>query len=158
MSWQLGSQQDSRLCRRELQHIYGSLSCQKAERFLEMLEAEVEAEIPINPPPEFSPASWEQVRQLEGACIRFAPHTHSHRILSQLPEDQARFELSRSLEVINTETRFGIPVLAYPVGLPNCYGFREMRLAESIGFTGAFTACNGYSALAESKRISWPAL
>ena len=154
LNWPLGSHQEQLHTRRELQSIGAALPGEKADHFLRVLEAAVGIQIPETPPKEFSPASWDQVRQLESAGVRFAPHTHSHRILSRLPETEVRFELSRSLEIIMEETRFGLPVLAYPVGMEQHFGLREMRLAESMGFSAAFAVCGDYVRWGESKVAS----
>jgi len=154
LNWPLGSHQEQLHTCRELQAIGAALQEEEIGHFLSILEAAVEVQLPETPPKEFSPASWDQIRQLESAGIQFAPHTHSHRILSQLPETEVRFELSRSLEIIMEETRFGLPVLAYPVGMEQHFGLREMRLAESMGFSAAFAVCGDYARWGESKVAS----
>ena len=154
LNWPLGSHKERLHTRRELQAIAAALPGEKIDLFLRTLEAAVGVELPETPPTEFSPASWDQVRQLENAGVRFAPHTHSHRILSRLQEVEVRFELSRSLEIVMTETRLGLPVLAYPVGMEQHFGLREMRLAESMGFSAAFAVCEDYARWGDSKVAS----
>jgi protein-tyrosine-phosphatase/peptidoglycan/xylan/chitin deacetylase (PgdA/CDA1 family) len=145
LKWPLVSQLERMNTRRELQAICASFSGEEIDDFICSLQAAVGVELPHIPPVEFAPANWEQVRQLESAGVRFAPHTHTHRILSRLQEAEVRSELGRSLEIIMAETHHGLPIFAYPVGMEQHFRFREMHLAENMGFSAAFVVCNDYN-------------
>jgi protein-tyrosine-phosphatase/peptidoglycan/xylan/chitin deacetylase (PgdA/CDA1 family) len=150
LKWPLGNKFEKLTTRRELQAICATLPGQNSEWFLHALEDAVGVELPDTPPREFSPATWDQVRLLEKSGVRFAPHTHSHRILSRLQESEVRYELSRSLEILVAETSYGLPVFAYPVGMEQHFGLREMRLAEEAGYAAAFAVLENYTQWSES--------
>jgi len=142
--WPTGSAQERRSARRELQAIAAAMSSEQLPSFLSSLEAAVGIKLPRNAPEEFQPASWDQVRSLEAEGVRFAPHTHSHRILSRLSEEGVRSELQRSLDRIRSCTRQAMPVMAYPVGMEAHFGTREMTLAKGLGYAAAFSVCGEY--------------
>lgn len=154
LQWPLGNKLERLATRRELQAICANLPGAKIDRFLHTLEKAVGTEIPEHPPKQFSPATWEQVRQLEDSGISFAPHTHSHRVLSRLQEAEVRTELGRSLAIVMAETRSALPVLAYPVGMERQFGLREMRIAEESGYSAAFAVLEDYARWRESRVAS----
>jgi len=154
MQWSMATPQERLGSRRELQAICAAMPGEETEVFLHALASAVGVELPETPPEEFSPASWDQVRQLENAGVRFASHTHTSRILSRLQKAEVYTELHRSLEMIQAETRFALPVLTYPFGITPHFGLREMRLAESAGYSAAFAVGDHYVCLEESSSSS----
>ena len=151
LSWPLNNTKERLYCRREMQAICGAMPGEKVDGFLQTLEKALDVPIPTNAPPEFAPATWDQVRQSERDGIRFAPHTHTHRILSKLTDAEVSSEFSKSARIIKNETQYGLPVLAYPVGMEQHFGVREMNIAEGLGFSAAFAVCEDYSRWGESK-------
>ena len=89
-----------------------------------------------------TPPSWplrtltiEEVRELRAAGIRFGSHSHAHRILTELGEEECERDLRRSREVL--EDLLGEPVttLAYPGGR---HDRSVRRAARRAGFGYAF--------------------
>lgn len=145
LEWPLTGNMERLVTRRELQSICAALPGEKIDWFLRLLEKSTEIQLPECPPPEFSPASWDMVRKLESSGVRFAPHTHSHRILRGLSDTEVFSEISRSMGLLKKETRHWLPILAYPVGMESHFGAREMYLAERSGCSAAFAVCENYS-------------
>lgn len=141
LRWSLSNRSEHISTRRELQAIGATLHADDLTEFIYSLEVAAEQDIPEISPPEFAGSNWELVRHLEHEGIRFAPHTHTHRILSRLSIDEARFELEHSLNTVMKETKHGLPILAYPLGKGQHFGVREMSLAKSVGYHGAFVVC-----------------
>jgi len=135
---------ERRQVKRSLIEIASAISSEKLDRFLKTLESAADVEIPNNPPDEFSPGTWDQIRRLENGGVSFAPHTHTHRVLPQLQKTEVDFELSKSLEILKMETVHGFSMLAYPLGMKPHFGPREIRIAEEMGFSTAFAVCNSY--------------
>ena len=79
--------------------------------------------------------SWDQVRWLQEAGIRFGSHTMSHRRLTELDALEIRRELVTSREVLTTELSERISWLAYPYGASN---ERVRSLASEAGYVAAF--------------------
>jgi len=143
--WAMGSPKERLLARREMQEIAATLPNGKLEKFQNDLENACGVELPKHAPKEFMPATWEQVRALEEQGVDFAPHTHSHMVLSRLTDEQTREELAKSLVRLKSETERSVPFLAYPVGMHQHFGRREVVLASEIGLAAAFAVGNGYS-------------
>ncbi|WDR03034.1 polysaccharide deacetylase family protein [Devosia algicola] len=70
-------------------------------------------------------------------------HTVHHYELAKLPLDQARAEITQSMEII--EAKFGqTPThFSYPIGAPQSAGEREFELARDIGLKSAVTTRPG---------------
>jgi peptidoglycan/xylan/chitin deacetylase (PgdA/CDA1 family) len=78
--------------------------------------------------------SWDQIRQLHRQGFELGSHTHNHQPLTELSEEQARSELSRSRRALEHELGVAPQFLAYPRG---CYDERHKRLAREAGYAGA---------------------
>ncbi len=102
--------------------------------------------LPHRPPEQYRALTWDQIRELESATIRFAPHTVTHRLLSRLDDDQAEWEVSESWRRLCDELINPMPILAYPNGKPGDYGEREFRIAAAAGLIAAVTAVPEHAA------------
>jgi peptidoglycan/xylan/chitin deacetylase (PgdA/CDA1 family) len=78
--------------------------------------------------------SWDQIRDLHRAGFEIGSHTHTHRPLTGLPDDEARSELDRSRRALESELGVAPRFLAYPRGL---FAGRHKRLAREAGYAGA---------------------
>jgi peptidoglycan/xylan/chitin deacetylase (PgdA/CDA1 family) len=78
--------------------------------------------------------SWDQIRQLHRDGFEIGSHTHSHRPLTELSDEAARWELERSRRTLADELGATPQFLAYPRGF---YTERHKRLARETGYAGA---------------------
>ncbi len=84
--------------------------------------------------------TWEMAeRMVASGLVEIGAHTVSHCVLANETESQARAEMTRSREQL--ESRFGAPVrhFAYPFGGRAEVGLREIDVARQSGFTSAVT-------------------
>ena len=88
--------------------------------------------------------SWDEIRQIQRAGMLVAGHTHWHRPLSTLTDEELNRDLciSRSLLDENLEPQKLWP-FSYPYGKKNSYSDEAMRLLQQLGFTCAFNTENG---------------
>jgi peptidoglycan/xylan/chitin deacetylase (PgdA/CDA1 family) len=88
--------------------------------------------------------NWEEVCQIQRAGMLIAGHTHWHRPLSTLSEEQlnADFSISRSLMNKHLEPQ-GLWPFSYPYGKKNSYTSTAMGLLQKFGFACAFNTENG---------------
>jgi peptidoglycan/xylan/chitin deacetylase (PgdA/CDA1 family) len=89
--------------------------------------------------------SWDEIVAVSGAPgVTIGAHTLTHPILSQLPEADAREEITASRARI--AERLGQPIrhLAYPVGDSAAAGSREVAMAKAAGFATAVTTRSGH--------------
>lgn len=81
--------------------------------------------------------SWEEVRLMaEDPLIEFGSHTLSHRMLSQLPPEEVRFELEESKRKIEEGLGRKIFFLSYP---GNSHNSQVRDAAATAGYRAAFS-------------------
>jgi peptidoglycan/xylan/chitin deacetylase (PgdA/CDA1 family) len=88
--------------------------------------------------------NWEEIKQLQRAGMLIAGHTHWHRPLSTLTDDELNIDLSisRSLLDQNLEQQELWP-FSYPYGKKNSYSGAAMRMLQRLGYTCAFNTEGG---------------
>lgn len=78
--------------------------------------------------------SWEQIRELDREGFEIGSHTHTHRPLTSLTDDEVLRELARSRQML-AETLGSAPrFLAYPRSF---YRPGHKRIARDAGYSGA---------------------
>lgn len=145
LEFPIESSHERRQAARELLAIFAGLGPERLKERITALEIAAECRLPALPPPEYEPASWDQIRRLEDGGVSIAPHTVSHSIVSRLPADDASHELTESLARVKAETKSGLPFLAWPVGKTGHFGPRDMSLARAAGFSAALSAGGDYA-------------
>jgi peptidoglycan/xylan/chitin deacetylase (PgdA/CDA1 family) len=80
--------------------------------------------------------SWDDIREMDAAGVRFGCHTHTHQILTTVPAQAARQEVRKSKGAIEAALYRPCDLFAYPNG--NTSAATRRILAEE-GFTAAFT-------------------
>lgn len=83
--------------------------------------------------------NWQQLRTLVDAGMTIGAHSHSHRILSYLSNQELDFELSHSKSLLESELNIGINTLSYPVGGAHTYNEIVSRKARDLGYKSAFS-------------------
>lgn len=119
------------------------------------LATQAEVDLPRQAPQEYRPMSWNQVRRCEDGGMRFGPHTDTHPILTQVPDEQAKEEIERSWARLRQEAQDPTPVFCYPNGQAGDYGAREQKILRQGGFYAAVVGTPGYvsrSRLREAER------
>jgi peptidoglycan/xylan/chitin deacetylase (PgdA/CDA1 family) len=101
--------------------------------------------VPSVPPSGLEPLSWEAVRRLEEAGLRFGPHTVTHPILSRMDDAGAEAETRLSWDRLRQELRQPEPVFCYPNGLRSDFSAREVTLLRAIGIQAAVATEPGYA-------------
>ena len=88
--------------------------------------------------------SWEEIRQLQRAGMLVAGHTHWHRPLSTLTNDELKTDLcvSRSLLNQNLGPQRLWP-FSYPYGKKNSYSGASIGLLQQLGYDCAFNTERG---------------
>ncbi len=111
---------------------------------IEQLATALDVEVPTHPPLRYSPMSWAQLRALESRGMSFAPHSVTHPILSRTGDEQSEREMWESWERLRSEARSPVPIFAYPNGLADDYGAREIATLKRLRLTGAVAGTVGY--------------
>ena len=89
--------------------------------------------------------NWAQIREMvdSGLC-EIASHSVTHRKMTLLPDEVARFELERSRLVLSAELELRPEAFFYPLGAQN---YRIRRLTKQSGYRAAFVAHGGPTVL-----------
>jgi peptidoglycan/xylan/chitin deacetylase (PgdA/CDA1 family) len=104
-----------------------------------------DVEVPRNPPAQFAPMSWDQVRKCEKLGMTFGPHSVSHPVLSRTTHDATMYEITESWARLRAEARHPVPIFCYPNGEWGDFGDREIAALRGLGFIGAVVAEPGYA-------------
>lgn len=120
-----------------LQNIIKTLDASFIDEYLKIISNGCELELPAKAPVNYQSMTWDMARELEKKGVCFAPHTHTHTILSQLNEDQSHYEVVNSWKRINEELASPAPVFCYPTGRKTDYTDREIEIIKSAGLIGA---------------------
>jgi peptidoglycan/xylan/chitin deacetylase (PgdA/CDA1 family) len=84
--------------------------------------------------------SWDDIREMDAAGVRFGCHTHTHQILTTVPAQTACQEIQKSKAAIEAALHRRCDLFAYPNG--NSSAATRAILAEE-GFSAAFTTQRG---------------
>jgi peptidoglycan/xylan/chitin deacetylase (PgdA/CDA1 family) len=151
---------------RELIWYTKALTLQNAEKFIDALSAALSISVPIDPPDEFKPISWEEARRLEALGIRFGAHTSQHASLSSESDEESKRQIEKSRSRMFEELKYPSNIFCYPTGRAKDFGAREQVYVKDSGFIGALSTIPGYfnqntDWLADKKvfqlpRFSWP--
>jgi len=87
--------------------------------------------------------TWDQIRDAANRGVAIGSHTHTHRVLAGLTEEDQRWELLQSKAALEVRLERPVRTLAYPVGGYRNFTAVTMRLARDCGYDGAFSFHTG---------------
>jgi peptidoglycan/xylan/chitin deacetylase (PgdA/CDA1 family) len=87
--------------------------------------------------------TWDQAQALVTAGMSVGSHSHAHRDLARLTEDEQRSELGESKRILEHELGCSITALAYPYGWPGTFDETTQRVAREVGYRLAFSSSEG---------------
>ncbi|MFL6256898.1 MAG: polysaccharide deacetylase family protein, partial [Pyrinomonadaceae bacterium] len=116
------------------------LAPREREEAIERIAAAHGVTLPVRPPAEFSPVTWEQARELDAGGVEIGSHTVSHPILTTTDDAQLAAELHVSRERLETELGHPVGLFCYPNG---AYDARVRRETERAGYLCAVTTEHG---------------
>ncbi len=121
---------------------------------IQMLEKQLDVELPQSVPEKYRSFGWDDVKRLEGNGVNFIPHTKSHIILSNLTLQRAREEIEESIEEIKRHID-PLPLFAYPNGCCADYNKNHIKILQDNDIQGAFSTKNSYLHLHEFNRSKY---
>ncbi|MGA8849160.1 MAG: polysaccharide deacetylase family protein [Dehalococcoidia bacterium] len=80
--------------------------------------------------------SWDEVGEMSNDCIAFGAHTVNHPILTNVPLEQARWEITQSKKDIEERLGKEVTAFSYPYG---DFNPKIVKLVQESGFTCAFS-------------------
>jgi peptidoglycan/xylan/chitin deacetylase (PgdA/CDA1 family) len=112
-----------------------------SERFVRELEEQAQGETGPNGVRRF--LNWEEAKEMIAGGMAIGSHTHSHRILNQLPADRQREELFGARKQLTERLGVEIDTITYPVGLTDSFSKITQQLARETGYRAAFSYYGG---------------
>lgn len=94
-------------------------------------------------------ANWSELREMAGAGMTLASHTHTHAILSHLPYGRQCEELERSRATLRERAGVDTSAVAYPVGGRDHFNGDTRRALAALGYDLGFSHYGGWNRAAE---------
>lgn len=103
--------------------------------------------------------TWSQLNQMKNnSLVTIGGHSHSHRIMANLTLSELNFEVSHSLELINSNLKIQTHHYSYPEGMSNSFNHQVIKVLKNNGIKICPTAMQGYNSeksdLFNLKRVS----
>lgn len=126
--------------------------CRWLERAAKVhLSAEEEREIARS-----STMGWAEIEELASAGMQIESHSHEHRVLETMEEDQMERDLRQSKELLTRHVRKEPFAMAYPTG--RTPGDKLKGVVRRLGFSCAFTNKTGIGRGGSLDRFEVPRL
>ena len=88
--------------------------------------------------------TWDEVNELKASgLVSIGAHTVTHPILSNISDEDARYEISECKNIIQKQTGLIIDHFAYPNGREVDFNEQTVALLKSAGFKSACTTVSG---------------
>jgi len=87
--------------------------------------------------------TWDVIKEMNNHGISFGAHTVTHTILTALPLNDIKREVSQSKEAIEDILRIPVRLFAYPNGKREDYNNKIKEIIKNEGFKGAVTTIFG---------------
>ena len=139
----IGSDREKKQAAARIKRLWRPLPATERNQKLDELRLHVGAKRVVTP----RPMTWEQIRAMKNAGHTIASHTHWHGILTDLPDEEVRLELSSSKARLEKELNSPCEFFAYPNGDADA---RTVQLVAACGYVGAFTQVPGISQRGEN--------
>ncbi|MCS6911866.1 MAG: polysaccharide deacetylase family protein [Myxococcales bacterium] len=144
LSLPLTSAADRRRARRTILRVIKQVQGTDLERFLDRLQAAAGVSIDESALARGLFMTWDQIAQIRDTGMDIGAHTHTHRVLQTLPEQEARRELSLSAQILTQRLGIVPRAIAYPVGFPLSPTSSLRRLLQEAGYEVGFTFMPGF--------------
>lgn len=103
------------------------------------LEAAAGVTLP-QPPSEYAPMNWQQLRECAESGIEVGGHTLTHAFLPALDDTSLRREIHAAKSLMESELGLPLQTFAYPNGMPFDWSHRVEGAVQSAGFSAAVLA------------------
>jgi len=115
----------------KLRNVLKNLNQTSIYTWLDYFYCTAEVTKPSGAPREYRPMSWAESQKMIDYGHEIAPHTKSHRILSQINEHDARSEIEGACARVKAKLRGSSKLFAYPTGRENDYLERDISILKN---------------------------
>jgi peptidoglycan/xylan/chitin deacetylase (PgdA/CDA1 family) len=112
------------------------------DRLLESIAASTQTAVP-DVSSERLFLNWDEAREMLRGGMDIASHTHTHRILSKLSEEEQYREAHESRRILEEQLRIRVEAMAYPVGLPSSFSSETAAAIKRAEYRAGFSYYGG---------------
>jgi len=109
-------------------------------RLLDQLEVDISGQ----PPGQYAPLRWEEIKEMQAHGIDFHPHTKTHPILTQTNAEQKRLEARESKRVLEERLGGCRDIFCYPNGGAEDFDEEMITILKEAGYRAAVTGLPGF--------------
>ncbi len=113
-----------------VKRVLGTMDHRGRERSIEELSEVLDVE-----PPRDRMLTWAQAREMKAKGIEFGAHTFSHPLLANVPREEARWEMEKSLGDLQEHMGIERPSFCFPGG---SYDAALVEMVKALGFRSVF--------------------
>lgn len=111
------------------------------------IAAACQVSLPLLPPPEFEPISWQSLRTLETQGLRIGSHSQSHLIFNSASNRTIHTELIHSKQRLANELQNPSSVFCYPLGTKQDFSPHHIELVKAAGYSAAISTLSNVTTL-----------
>lgn len=123
--------------RRMLTRMAKGMKRGQIQLLLNQLQSTLQVILPITPPQEYQPVSWEQLRHFEQKGLYIGCHAKTHFTFSALSDEEITSELHHSKLRLETELVKPSAIFCYPSGTQRDFDEHHEAIVQRAGFIGA---------------------
>lgn len=111
---------------------------------LNEIAGKMKLSIPKDPPSEFAPCSWAQLREMaDSGLVEIGSHSVTHPIFSTLTDEESLWELAESRAQIEHSLGRRVIGFCFPNGKPADYGPKHLEQVREAGYASAVMTHSG---------------
>ncbi len=105
---------------------------------IDEVAAKMKISIPKEPPPEYAPCSWAQLRELaDSGLVEIGSHSVTHPIFSTLTDEESWSELAESRSQIERLLGRRVSCFCFPNGKPSDFFPKHLQQVQDAGYSSA---------------------
>lgn len=137
-----------------------TLPNEKKLELLEELKQKLEIDLTGQPTGQYEPLKWSEIKEMNQHGIDFHPHTKTHPIMSKIPSEQKRTEVTQPKERIEAELGRPADIFCYPNGQWEDFDDEVIDELKKVGYNAAVTGMEGFDLTANETDMfrlrRWP--
>lgn len=117
-----------------------SISDDEKKKFLLGLEKDLDVEMPLLPPEDYSAIDWDELYEMSKNGIEIGAHTSTHPSLSQVNQTNLEYEITGCKKLLEQKLNASVNNFCYPNGMPGDYNNDVIEQVRAAGFKSATVA------------------
>lgn len=123
-----------------LANIALNLDSDTRKEYISSLATNLNVELTESPSDKFSAVNWAQLEEMSREGLDIGSHTVTHRILSQLPMEELKYELEQSKAILEERLSIKVEGICYPNGTITDYNETTVQESKILGYSYGLVA------------------